>query len=54
MSRDSFASLSFTEQMKYVERYFRERGFDGKKMRDVADTYTAVTGYGYKKRDTNL
>ncbi|MCS4297678.1 MULTISPECIES: hypothetical protein [Acinetobacter] len=49
MSRDSFASLSFTEQMKYVERYFRERGFDGKKMRDVADTYTAVTGYGYKK-----
>lgn len=49
MSRSSFASLSFSEQMKYVEQYFKERGFDGKKVRNVADTYTAVTGYGYKK-----
>lgn len=49
MSRSEFSSLSFTEQMKYVEHYFKERGFNGKKMRDVADTYTAVTGYGYKK-----
>ncbi|WP_371688255.1 hypothetical protein ABVF47_003235 [Snodgrassella alvi] len=49
MTRDQFGGLSFDEQMKYVERYFRERGFDGKKKRDVADTYTAVTGYGYRK-----
>lgn len=49
MGRDKFASLSFSEQMKYVEKYFKERGFNGKKQRDVADLYTAVTGYGYKK-----
>ncbi len=49
MTRDQFGRLSFDEQMKYVERYFKERGFDGKRKRDVADTYTAVTGYGYRK-----
>ncbi|WP_373865960.1 hypothetical protein [Acinetobacter bereziniae] len=49
MSRSKFASLSFAEQMKYVEKYFKERGFDGSKMRNVADLYTAVTGWGYKK-----
>ena len=49
MTRNNFGSLSFDEQMNYVEHYFKERGFDGKKMRNVADTYTAVTGYGYKK-----
>lgn len=48
MSRDQYASLSFDEQMKYVERYYKERGFDGKKKRSLADAYTAVTGYGYK------
>ena len=49
MSRDQFSSLSFDEQMQYVKKYFQERGFNGKKKRDVADTYTAVTGYGYKR-----
>ena len=49
MTRDQFGRLSFDEQMKYVERYFKERGFDGKRKRDVADTYTAVAGYGYRK-----
>ena len=49
MTRDQFGRLSFDELMKYVERYFKERGFDGKRKRDVADTYTAVTGYGYRK-----
>lgn len=48
MTRDEFGALPFAEQMKYVERYFKERGFDGSRMRDVADTYTAVTGYGYR------
>ena len=48
MTRDEFGSLSFDEQMKYVERYFKDRGFDGKTKRNVADTYTAVTGYGYR------
>ena len=52
MSRDKFGSLSFDEQMKYVERYFKERdgrfkaGNEGKNT--VADVYTAVTGYGYR------
>ena len=49
MTRDEFGGLSFDEQMKYVERYFKDRGFDGKKKRNVADTYTAVTGYGYRR-----
>lgn len=49
MSRKKFASLSFDEQMVYVEKYFKERGFKSSKKRDVADLYTAVTGYGYKK-----
>ncbi|HFG7559553.1 TPA: hypothetical protein ACGINT_003196 [Acinetobacter baumannii] len=49
MSRKKFASLSFDEQMVYVEKYFKERGFKSSKKRKVADLYTAVTGYGYKK-----
>lgn len=49
MSRDKFSSLSFKEQMVYVEKYFKERGFNSKKQRNVADLYTAVTGWGYKK-----
>ena len=48
MSRDQFSSLSFDEQMKYVERYYKDRGFDGTKKRSLADAYTAVSGYGYK------
>lgn len=53
MSRDKFASLSFDEQMNYVERYFKERdkrfraGNEGKN--SVGDVYGAVTGYGYKR-----
>jgi hypothetical protein len=31
MSRDQFGALSFDEQMKYVERYYKDRGFDGTK-----------------------
>ena len=49
MTRDQFGSLSFGEQMKYVERYFKERGFRADKKQDVANLYTAVTGYGYRK-----
>lgn len=49
MSREKFAGLSFDEQMTYVERYFKERGFNSKKPQDVASLYGAVTGYGYKK-----
>ena len=49
MSRDQFAALPFDDQMQYVERYFKELGFDGSRKRDVADAYTAVTGYGYRK-----
>ena len=49
MSRNQFASLSFDEQMNYVEKYFKERGFKAGQNRSVADAYTAVTGYGYRK-----
>lgn len=49
MTRDQFSSLSFDEQMNYVERYYKDRGFDGTKQRSLADAYTAVTGYGYKE-----
>lgn len=48
-SRDKFAALSFEEQMKYVERYFVERGFSANSPKGVADLYGAVTGYGYKR-----
>ena len=48
MSRNQFSSLSFDEQMKYVEKYYKDRGFDGTKKRSLADAYTAVSGYGYK------
>lgn len=48
MTRDQFGALSFDEQMVYVEKYYKERGFDGKKQRSLADAYTAVSGYGYK------
>lgn len=53
MSRDKFASLSFDEQMNYVERYFKERGSNfrpGNEGRNtVGDVYGAVTGWGYKE-----
>lgn len=49
MTRQQFASLSFDEQMKYVERYFKERGFKAGGNHNVADLYTAVTGYGYRR-----
>ena len=48
MSRDQFGALSFDEQMKYVEKYYKDRGFDGTKKRSLADAYTAVSGYRYK------
>lgn len=49
MSRDQFGNLSFAEQMKYVERYFRDKKFSADKKVNVADVYTAVTGFGYRK-----
>lgn len=60
MTRDQFGSLSFDEQMKYVEKYFLERssrfraGNEAKNT--TGDVYGAVTGYGYKKgsREYNL
>lgn len=48
MSRNQFASLSFDDQMNYVQKYFQARGFRAGQNRSVADAYTAVTGYGYK------
>ena len=53
MTRDQFGSLSFDEQMKYVEKYFRDRssrfraGNEAKNT--TGDVYGAVTGYGYKR-----
>ncbi|UQS93258.1 tape measure protein [Acinetobacter phage Scipio] len=53
MTRDQFGSLSFDEQMKYVEKYFKDRssrfraGNEAKNT--TGDVYGAVTGYGYKK-----
>uniref|UniRef100_A0AAU8KVW9 Lysozyme-like domain protein n=3 Tax=root TaxID=1 RepID=A0AAU8KVW9_9VIRU len=60
MTRDQFGSLSFDEQMKYVEKYFKDRssrfraGNEAKNT--TGDVYGAVTGYGYKKgsREYNL
>lgn len=53
MSRDKFASLSFDDQMKYVEKYFKERDkrfrAGNESNNSVGDVYGAVTGYGYKK-----
>lgn len=53
MSRDQFGGLSFDDQMKYVERYFKERdkrfraGNESKNT--TGDVYGAVTGWGYKR-----
>jgi Ca2+-binding EF-hand superfamily protein len=35
--------------MKFTEQYFGERRVDGKRKRDIADIYTAVTGYRHKR-----
>lgn len=52
MSREKFSSLSFDEQMNYVEKYFKDRSKNfraGNEAKNtVADVYTAVTGYGYR------
>lgn len=53
MSRDQFSSLSFDDQMKYVEKYYKDRDSRFKpgneKNNSVGDVYGAVTGYGYKQ-----
>ena len=49
MSREKFGSLSFDEQMQYVEKYFKDRGFKAGKNQSVGDVYGAVTGWGYKR-----
>ena len=42
MSRDQFGSLSFDEQMKYVERYFKERGFKQGGKYSTGDVYSQM------------
>ncbi|CCH57752.1 lysozyme like domain [Acinetobacter phage AP22] len=53
MTRDQFGSLSFDEQIKYVEKYFLERSSrfraGNETKNTTGDVYGAVTGYGYKK-----
>ena len=53
MNRDQFSSLSFDDQMKYVEKYYKDRDARFKpgneKNNSVGDVYGAVTGYGYKQ-----
>lgn len=41
--------MSFDEQMLYVEKYFKQRGFKKGKAQTLGDVYGAVTGYGYKR-----
>lgn len=40
----ALARMSFDQQMVYVERYFKNRGFRSDKPQGLADVYTAVTG----------
>lgn len=53
MTRDQFASLSFEQQMAYVEKYYKDRdkrfraGNESKN--STGDVYGAVTGWGYKR-----
>lgn len=53
MDRDKFSSLSFDDQMKYVEKYFKDRNkrfkAGNESQNSLGDVYGAVTGYGYKK-----
>ena len=49
MTRDQFGALSFERQMGFVENYFKDRGFRANKPTNIADLYTAVSGYGYRK-----
>lgn len=53
MSRDQFGALSFDEQMKYVERYYKERSKNFRAGNEAnnttGDVYGAVTGWGYKE-----
>lgn len=53
MSRDQFGSLSFDEQMKYVEKYFKDRDkrfrAGNEAQNTTGDVYGAVTGWGYKR-----
>lgn len=53
MSRDQFSSLSFDQQMNYVEKYFKDRSKNfragNESKNTVGDVYGAVTGYGYKE-----
>lgn len=49
MTRNQFGNLSFDKQMEFVEKYFRDRGFRSDKPNNLANLYTAVSGYGYKE-----
>ncbi|HIF6374289.1 TPA: M23 family metallopeptidase [Acinetobacter baumannii] len=44
MTRSQFGSLSFTEQMKYVEKYFKDRGLRESKPVSLATLYGLVMG----------
>lgn len=41
---EALAAMSFDQQMVYVEKYFKSRGFKPGKPQTLADVYTAVTG----------
>lgn len=49
MTREQLGNLPFEKQMEFVERYFKDRGFRADKATNIANLYTAVSGYGYRK-----
>ncbi|KAK7296976.1 hypothetical protein VNO77_49217 [Canavalia gladiata] len=44
MTRDQFGALSFSEQMKYVEKYFKDRGLRESKPTSLGQLYSLVMG----------
>ncbi|WP_173912973.1 M23 family metallopeptidase [Acinetobacter sp. Marseille-Q1618] len=44
MTRTQFGNLSFTQQMVYVEKYFKDRGFKESKQSSLAQIYAAIMG----------
>ena len=44
MTRDQFGALSFSDQMKYVEKYFKDRGLRESKPTSLGQLYSLVMG----------
>ncbi len=50
-TREALLRMSFAEQMVYVEKYFKRKGFNSNKPVSLGRAYTAVIGCYYPQKN---